>query len=114
MTNEQYLSLTLPVLLQILDRHRLNRVGQFESEDPRIKIEFSVERSLDVRGLPESVLLALEGDVSHRQPLGAQGIDHHLGLIRRHDLVFQTLKEYHRRGQQVCVMYRRPDRKSVV
>src|SRR5206468_6446530 len=83
----------LPFPLKVLDHDRLNLVGQLEAEDARVEIQLAVERALDVLGLSEAVLLALEGDVCDGKILSSQSLDHQLGLIRRHDLVFQSLKE---------------------
>jgi hypothetical protein len=40
-----------------------DRVGEREVEDAGVEVEFAVEGALDVLGLAEAVLLALEGDV---------------------------------------------------
>src|SRR2546430_7643726 len=83
-------------LLEIIDRHRFDRVGQREAEDLRVEIQLAFERPLDVLGDAEAVLLALEGDVGDRQALLAEGVDDQLRLVRRDDLVLQALKENHR------------------
>src|SRR3981189_1616411 len=72
-------------LLEIVDRHRFDRVGQREAEDLRGEIQFAFERPRDVLGDVEAVLLALERDVGDRQALLAEGGDDQLGLVRRDD-----------------------------
>ena len=39
------------------------------------------------------MLLAFEGQIGHRQFLGAHGFDHFLRLIGRDDFVFQPLED---------------------
>src|SRR5205085_4932677 len=79
--------------LQVLDLDRLDRIGEREAEDARVEVQLAVERALDVLGLAEAVLLALEGDVGDGQLFTPERLDHQLGLVRRHDLVFEALKE---------------------
>src|ERR1700730_4828269 len=95
-------------LLEILDRHRLHRIGEREAEDLRIEVELSLERALDVLRDPETVLLPLEGNVSDRQPLLSQRRDNELRLVGRHDLVLQPLEEDHGRGDPSDGVDRRP------
>src|SRR5438445_2311196 len=83
-------------LLEVVDRHRFDRVGQREAEDLRVEIQLAFERPLDVLGDAEAVLLARERDVGDRQALLAEGVDDQLGLVRRDDLVLETLKDNHR------------------
>src|SRR5262249_23373376 len=59
----------------------------------RIEIELRVERALDVACLAEAVLLAGKQEIADRDLVAAQGIDHALGLIGRHDPVLVALKE---------------------
>ena len=49
--------------------------------------------------LPEAVLLAFERYVGDGKPLLPEGREHLLGLIRGHDLVFETLEEDHGAGE---------------
>src|ERR1700694_2949644 len=95
-------------LLEILDRHRLDRISEREAEDFRIEVELSLERALDVLRDPETMLLALEGNVGDRQPLLAQRRDNELSLVGRHDLVLQPLEEDHGRGDPIDGVDRRP------
>ena len=53
------------------------------------------------------MLLAFERNVSNGHTFLAQGFDHHLGLVRRHYFVFQTLKENHRTRQSIREVDRR-------
>src|SRR5262245_32982545 len=71
---------------QILNLHRLDLIGQFKSENTRVEVELAVKRALDVFSLTKPVLLAFESHVGHRQTFLAQGVNHHLRLIRRHHL----------------------------
>src|SRR5256714_8989081 len=80
-------------LLEIIDRHRFDRVGQREAEDLRVEIQLAFERPLDVLSDAEAVLLALERDVGDRQALLAEGVDDQLGLVRRGGLVLPGPKE---------------------
>src|SRR5207248_7677145 len=80
-------------LLEVVDRHRFDRVGQREAEDLGVEIELAFERSLDVLRDAEAVLLALEGDVGDRQALLAEGGDDQLRLVRRDNLVLQRSEE---------------------
>src|SRR6266487_6558374 len=79
-------------LFEVLDRHRLDRIGQREVEDFRIEIQLTFERALDVFGDAEAVLLAFEGKVSDRQPFLAECLDDDLRLVGRNDLVLQPWK----------------------
>src|SRR5262245_2006592 len=99
---------TVSICLQVLNRHRLDWVRQWETEDARVKVKLAVERSLDVLRPPEAMLLALEGNVGDGQPFPAQGFDHHLRLVRRDDLAFEPLKEDHRAREPVREINRRP------
>src|SRR3989442_3952812 len=85
-------------LLEILDRHRLDRICQGEAEDFRIKGELALERALDFLRDAEAVLLALQGKGGDRQPLLAERIDDGLGLVGRNDLVRQCLEQDHGTG----------------
>src|SRR5712692_5936983 len=89
---------------QVLDRHRLDRVGGPKAKDAAVEIELGVERALDVLRLAEAVLFALEGEVGYGHALAAQGIDHRLGLVRWHDLVIEALKEDDRPRKLIDVM----------
>jgi hypothetical protein len=53
------------------------------------------------------VLLAFIGDISDRQALVFQCRNHHFGLVRRHNLIFQSLEEDHRARQALYRMDRR-------
>ena len=79
----------------------------FEPEHPAVKVELGLERPPDVRRLAEAVLLALEGQVGDRHALGPQGVDDHLGLRRRHDLVLEALQHDERAVEPVDVVDRR-------
>src|ERR1700737_4434208 len=80
-------------LLEVVDRHRFDRVGQCEAEDLGVEIQLAFERALDVLRDSEAVLLPLEGDVGDRQPFLPERRHDQLGLVRRDDLVLQALKE---------------------
>src|SRR5438105_10437415 len=78
------------------------------AEDQRgVEIEFGVERALDRLGAAEAVLLAGEQQVGDRDAAAAQRLDHHLGLVRRHDTVLGALEENHRAAQPVGMGQRR-------
>src|SRR5215510_136048 len=79
--------------LQVLDFNRLDRLGQVETKYPRIEIEFGVKRSFDVFRAPKPVLLAFKGNIGDGQLFLAERGHHHFRLVRRHDLVFQSLEE---------------------
>jgi hypothetical protein len=53
------------------------------------------------------VLLAVECEQGDRQPFCANGVGHHARLIRRHDLILETLKKDERARQPVNEMNRR-------
>src|SRR6266571_7072181 len=69
------------VLFEVLDRHRLDRIGQREVEDFRIEVQFAFEGTLDVFCDAEAVLLAFEEKVSDRQLFLAECLDDDLRLI---------------------------------
>src|SRR5215813_2217454 len=92
---------------EVLDGDRLNLIGKFKSKHARIEVQLAVERTLDVLGFAKAVLLAFKSDVRHRHTFLAQGIHHHLGLVRRDDFVFQSLKENYGTRQAVNKMNRR-------
>jgi hypothetical protein len=52
------------------------------------------------------VLLALEQQVRHRGAAGAQGVDDHLALVRRDDLVLRPLQHDERAGEALDVVDR--------
>src|SRR5215213_6521731 len=92
---------------QILDRHRLNRISRLEAEYARVEVEFGVERTLDILGLAKAVLLAFKRQIRYWQTFRSQGIDQQLGLTRRHNLVFQPLKQYHGTFEPIAIVNRR-------
>src|SRR5215831_5448551 len=92
--------------LQVVYMDRIDLVCKIESENPRVEIQLAVERSLDVLGLAKSMLLALEWNISDRQPLCFYGGIHHLGLVWRYDLVLQALKQNDRARQAIGEMNR--------
>src|SRR5215211_6565736 len=94
-------------LSQVLYRYWIDRVGEFEAEDARVEVEFAVEGALDVLGASEAVLLALERYVGDRYSFLPQGREHLLGLLRGHDLVFETLEEDHGTRESPGRVYRR-------
>src|SRR5438270_2396905 len=53
-------------LLQIVNRYRLYRVGEFEAEHARVEIKFGLERAVDVLRDPGPVLFPLTRDVGDR------------------------------------------------
>ena len=64
------------------------------TEDQRgVEIELRVEGALDRLGAAEAVLFAGEQQIADRNAAGAQRVDHHLGLVRRHDAVVGALEE---------------------
>jgi hypothetical protein len=81
--------------LEVLDRHWLDPVSQFETENPGIKVQFSIKRSLNARGAPKAVLLTFKRNIRHRHPFLSQGLDHYLSLTGRHDFVLKPLEENH-------------------
>src|SRR5205085_6317055 len=97
-----------------LYRDWLDPVGQFETKNSRVEIEFVVQRAFDVLCLPESVLLAGKRDVRNWYSLRAHGLDHLLRLVRRHDFVFQALKKDHRTREPLGKVNRRPFKVDVL
>ena len=81
------------MLREILDRYRLDRVGEVKSKNARIKESFAIQRAFDIFGATKSMLLAFKRDVSDGDALFAERFNHNLGLIWRHDFVFKSLKE---------------------
>ena len=81
---------------------------QLEAEHLRVERQLGVQRSADVRRLPEPVLLPLEGHVGHRHTLVAQRGDDHLRLVGRHHLVLEPLQDDQRPVEAVEVVDRRP------
>src|SRR5262245_55896528 len=73
------------MLPQVVDRHGGDAVRRGKAEHCPVKIEFRLQAADDGFRLPETMLLTLEGEVGHRQPLGAYGVGHHLRLVGRHD-----------------------------
>ena len=67
-----------------------------------------LERGDDRLGPPETVALALEGQVGVRDALGEQRVDHHLGLVRGHDGVVESLEDDHGGAEPVRVVDGRP------
>src|SRR3984893_3951447 len=88
-------------LFEVLDLHRLDRIGQPEAEDLRVEVQLRLERALDVLRDPEAMLLALERNVGHRQALLAQRVDDGFGLVGWNDLVLQSLEEDHWRRDPI-------------
>src|SRR5450759_5832574 len=91
-------------LPQVLDLHRLDRLGQLVAEDLRIEVQFRLQGALDVLGFTEAVLLAGKGQVGHGDALGLEGGEHALSLGGRHDPVLQALQQDDRRGEPVDVV----------
>ena len=54
------------------------------------------------------MLFPCEQQIGHRNPPGAQGINHHLGLVGQHDLVLIPLQEEHGTGDAFGSGQRRP------
>src|SRR5680860_950711 len=75
---------------EVVDGHRLDRVGRGEAEDPTVEVQLRLERPGDVGLLPEAVALALEHQQGHRQTLGAQRVGHALRLVGWYDLVVRA------------------------
>ena len=69
--------------------------------------QLGVEGGADVGGLAEAVALALEREVHDGQALGPHGLDDHLGLGRRDDLVVEALEHGERAVDAVDVEQRR-------
>src|SRR5438876_5594074 len=83
-------------LVQILYPHWLNRFGQIEPKNTRIKVKFTIQRALDVFRLPKAMLFTGKRYVRNWNPFSAQCFYHSLRLVRGHHLVFQPLKENNR------------------
>ena len=77
---------------QKLHRDRREIVGQVESEHLGIKGELSFQRSLHIRQLTKSMSLALEYEISVRNSLPPQCVDHLLRLGDWDDHVVGALK----------------------
>jgi len=76
----------------LFDVHRLDWVGEIKFPYPTVEIQLAVERAFDVLGLAESVLFAFERHIRDRNSFAFDRLEHHLRLIRRNDLVFQSLE----------------------
>ena len=68
-----------------------------------IKVEFSVEGSLNVLPYAEAVLLSRKQQVTHGGSLAAERVHHDLSLIRRDDHIFFALEEDYRNRKPVGV-----------
>ena len=75
-------------------------------DEHRVEIELRVKRALDVLGLPEPVLLALEQEIADRNAARLQRGDHALRLVRRDDAILRSLEEDHRRREPIGVVDR--------
>ena len=93
---------------EVVDLHRLQRVRRSEPEDPREKVKLPLDRPADILGLPEAVRLPLKLHVRHRQSILPQRVDQPLCLVRRDDLVIQTLEKNDGAGESLDVMDGRP------
>src|SRR6266487_1426771 len=82
--------------LEVADLDGLELVHGLEAEHAPGEAEFRLEGTADVLSLAEAVAFPLEGDVSVRDPLLLEGGDHHLGLVRQHDLVLEPLEKEQR------------------
>ena len=82
-------------LRQVEDFYRFDLVGGFEAEDVGVEVEFGFVGADDVFGFAESVLFAGEGDVCDGHAALLERFENQLGLVGRHDFVFQTLQEDH-------------------
>src|SRR5262245_55196489 len=97
-----------PFALQVVDGNRLDGICRRKAEDLPIKIKLRLETARNRFRPAESVLLAFECQIGHRQPLVADRVRHHLGLVGRHDLVLESLEEDEWTGETVDRMNRRP------
>ena len=66
---------------------------RLEAENFAVEGELGFEGLDDVPGLAEAVLFAFEQVVLDADALGAERLDHRLGLVGRHDAVFVALEE---------------------
>src|SRR6185503_9179665 len=85
--------------LKVFNFNGLNRLRERKSKNARVKVELTIKRALDVLRLPEPVLLSRKRDVRNRNSLRSHRRNHLLSLVRRNDLVFESLKKYHRTRQ---------------
>src|SRR5262245_32228159 len=92
---------------KIIDVHRRDRIRWNESEDSPVEEQLGFEAADDGFGLPESVLLAFEGQQRDRKSLATDRVGHHLGLIGRHGFVVEALKEDERARNAIDEMNRR-------
>src|SRR5579884_4464842 len=92
----------------VLELDGLDLFLQWKVEDLGVERELPVEGALDVLGPSEAVPLSLVGDVGERSAAGPQTVRHDLRLIRRYNLIVQTLEEQDRTGHLIDVIDRRP------
>src|SRR5262245_57383666 len=82
---------------------------QFDLEHlDRIESELRIEASPYRIGLAEAMLFAGKQEIADSTAFAAQHIDHHLGLVGRHDDILFALKEDHGLRQPLRVIERRP------
>ncbi len=89
------------------DRDGFDRIPELEPQDLRVERQLGLVRLADRLRLAEPVLFALEQQVGMREPLGGEGLDHHLGLGRGNDLVLVPLQQDHRARDHVDEVDRR-------
>src|SRR5438045_3037015 len=78
-----------------------------ETEDAAVKTKLCFERASNIFRTAETVLLAGEQQISHRNRTRFERRDQPLGLIRRHDAILRALKKNHRTVETLGVMNRR-------
>ena len=88
----------LQCLSRVLDSNRLDWVGQFEAEYPRVEVQFGIKRTLNVLCPPEAVLLTLKQDIRYWYSLPAENVYHHLCLAGWDNPVLISLKKDYRVG----------------
>src|SRR5215203_1264763 len=88
-------------LLAVSNFNRLDVVRRRESEDLAVEVELGLEAADDRLGATEAVLLAFEQEQRHRESFRAYGGGHHLRLVRRHDLVLESLEQDQRARQAI-------------
>src|SRR5208283_3129644 len=76
-------------------------------DEGRVEIQFRVQGAFYVLLLAETVLFAIEQEVSNGNSPVLQAVNHQLCLVERYDFVLRTLKEDHRHGEAIDVVDRR-------
>ena len=67
-------------------------VSKIETKDLAVEVGLGFEGSFDRGGLAETVLFAFEFEIGPWNAIGIECLNNHLRLVRRNDLVFESLQ----------------------